>query len=227
VRILMEKATVEQVKEHGVDGTARATYRRYAEEWARRAGLDEWKGRTSRLIGGGSPDIRAEVLHEWEELDDWLYSRVWPNGYREIVAALNNFRAVLAGFLHTFMNHADQQGKMYFTLEFYRIPKWNPGLYEARLQEFNTHTDLVADFVLELTRAANLVCDRVRESLDPAFRLEEGAVVLHGSRPEYTENERTQEMPFPGLKEFEQTTRFERAEHYGETEEGEAEGARS
>jgi hypothetical protein len=80
-------------------------------------------------------------------------------------------------------------------------------------EKFNRHVDLVEDLVLELTRAANYICDVVRARLDPTFRLQEGAaVVTYGPtmllefttvRPEYRPDERT-ELPYPGLDAFDE-----------------------
>ena len=74
---------------------------------------------------------------------------------------------------------------------------------------FNFHVDLIHDLTFEMTRAANYVCDRVRETLDKGFRIEQGVLLVdrgaglmyYTYRPEYTKGERT-EHPYPGLKEF-------------------------
>ena len=92
--------------------------------------------------------------------------------------------------------------------------EWDEARYEELLAKYEAESCLVQDLTLELTRAANLVCDRVRESLDPTFRAEEGVVVVAGWRPEYTAAER-EGLPFPGLPEFEES-RFQRQEFLGD-----------
>jgi hypothetical protein len=69
----------------------------------------------------------------------------------------------------------------------------------------------VEDLMLELTRAANYVCDMVREYLFPSFRLKEGVLLVETGpfmdfkhriyRAEYRGPEKT-EMPYPGLETF-------------------------
>jgi hypothetical protein len=59
------------------------------------------------------------------------------------------------------------------------------------------------DLGLELTRAANYICDKVRQYIDPVFRLHEGVALL-GSwndplRTEYQGDERIS-YPYTGLK---------------------------
>ena len=65
--------------------------------------------------------------------------------------------------------------------------------------------------MMELTRAANYVCDKIRERFFPTFRLKDCVLlVMHGpymdmsyrtSRCEYRGEERT-DAPYPGLDEF-------------------------
>jgi hypothetical protein len=71
---------------------------------------------------------------------------------------------------------------------------------------------LLEDFALELTRAANLVCEAVRQTIDPRYRLEEGLVILesgpymevgfttHLHRPRYSPEDGW--SPYPGLRPF-------------------------
>ena len=67
------------------------------------------------------------------------------------------------------------------------------------------------DLFLELTRAANYICDKFREYINPTFRYEDGIIFVESGpyldltwrrhRVEYRENERT-DNPYPGLEEF-------------------------
>lgn len=91
-------------------------------------------------------------------------------------------------------------------------------------RQFDFQVDLVFDLTLELTRAANYVCDRVRESLDPDFRMAEGLLVAMSGpymalnwkkyRVTYRGQERT-EFPYPGLPQF-MVIRKDRDYHWGE-----------
>lgn len=97
------------------------------------------------------------------------------------------------------------------TEAFYRIPEWDPERYEKLLQRYEEHVDLIADLVLELTRAANYVCDQVRIDLYGGFRLKEGVALLERGpdselrwqilRVEYQKEERS-DCPYPGLTTF-------------------------
>jgi hypothetical protein len=143
---------------------------------------------------------------------EWLLSRIWPRRYPEIERSLQNFRLVLQDFLNVFAEHSEPFGTdMLATKRFYKIDEWNPKRYErlSRLHDF--HVDLVQDLTIELTRAANYVCDNVRENLFPPFRLREGVLLItsgpdtdleyHTYRAEYRGAER-RGRPYPGLEAF-------------------------
>ena len=76
----------------------------------------------------------------------------------------------------------------------------------------------IATLMLELTRAANYICDRVRQFIDPTFRLHEGRILVETGPtmditsplsgitiqvlgPEYQGEERVL-YPYPGLHQF-------------------------
>ena len=48
----------------------------------------------------------------------------------------------------------------------------------ARFEQYDFHVDLVEDLMLELTRAANLIADRVRQHLIRSYRLAKGRLVV-------------------------------------------------
>ena len=188
-------------------------YANLVEEFCVRVELDNWKNWSSFVLGGGGyPRISKDVHEKLQESRDWLLSRVWPQRYPEIESSFQNFRLVLQDFLNVFAEHAEPFGDdMLATKKFYQIDEWNPERYERLSKLHEYHVDLVQDLMMELTRAANYVCDRVREEFFPTFRLTEGVLlVMHGpymdmsyhtSRCEYRGAERT-DAPYPGLEQF-------------------------
>lgn len=106
----------------------------------------------------------------------------------------------------------DDESDVIWTDKFYKIPRWSPKEYDRLLGAYKRHVALVENLAFELTRATNLVCDRVRECLDPRFRLEEGAVLITSGmyadftyahlRLEYRGEERELLCPFPGIQKF-------------------------
>ena len=98
----------------------------------------------------------------------------------------------------------------------------NPAYEKSLFVHINTI--LHQDLMLELTRAANLVCDRTRERIMATYRLNEGVLLVESGphmdlsfvihRVEYRPEERGL-RPYPGLTEF-KTIRAQRAFHFGE-----------
>jgi hypothetical protein len=117
---------------------------------------------------------------------------------------------VLQDFLRVFSEHRERAPELYYIRRFYQIPEWNPERYHALLEEFEKHLDLIHDLVFELTRAANYVCDAVRSSIVPSYRVEHGVLLIERMegvfevkvfRPEYRGDERT-DVPYLGLDRF-------------------------
>lgn len=186
-------------------------YAAYVEEWARRIRIDDWIDWASRLISSGQPSLSDDMKLALDDLRSWLLARVWSGRYLELEAAFLSFRLVLRDLCELFGKHAVKHGDVWWTRKLYQIDEWNPELHERLAKQFDDHVDLVEDLSLELTRAANYLCDQVRKCLFRSYRLKEGVVLIQGGpfmnmsfrtyRPEYRGAERTA-TPYPGLEAF-------------------------
>ena len=220
----------------GFDAAKQRDDEQYADliqEFCHRVGLDKWQNWSSFVLGGGGyPKIHKDIHSSLEATREWLLSRVLPQRYPEIESSLQNFRLVLQDFINVFAEHSEPFGEdMLATERFYKIDEWNPERYERLGQLHEYHVDLVQDLMLELTRSANYVCDRIRERYFPAFRLKEGVLLAsHGpymgvtyktGRYEYRGDERT-DRPYPGLEEFKEV-RFKRDHFFGRQTEADSE----
>lgn len=178
MKAVHEKWVAEQL---GVDQQRLSDDQFYAgliDEWERLAEVDNWLGWTSYMLGSGQPSIFADVDASLNSLRPWLLTRVWPGRYIELENALHNFRRVLDDLYGTFHKHVEVEGDRLWTRKFYRIDRWDEALHARMSNRFDHHVDLVEDLVLELTRAANLVCDRVRATLQSGYRLKEGRLAV-------------------------------------------------
>ena len=186
-------------------------YASLVELWEERCKLSEWEEWTSGLLAMGQPSLMAFDDSRLAEVRQWLFARVWPMRFGDLEGAFLNFRVILGDLHETFRTHSEERGDVVWTRKFYRIDDWNPELYHRLLAQFEYHVDLVQDLTLELTRAANLVCDMVRRRIDPSYRMDAGVVtVVRGPdlslkssrlRPEYQMGERT-ERPYANLHWF-------------------------
>ena len=195
----------------------------YINKWCDFVDINNWEVWTSWLLGNGQPHISVEMLKKLEELREWLFSRVWPNKFSELEISFENFRLILNDLYNVFYEHCKKCGEMYSTEKFYKIDRWDEKLYDELSKEFDFHVDLVQDLTLELTRAANYICDNIRKYMKPDFRLEEGKLlVTYGPCrdftfiticPEYRGKERILK-PYPGLEEF-KVSRVNRDHRFG------------
>lgn len=202
------------------------TYMGIAQKLSDLAGFDDWDNFTYLVIAGDSPTVKSHRLEQLESLHQSLFKQIYPDRYAELNCAFENFRRVLHDFRSVFSLHVDPPavGAEYAkTRKFYKINEWNEELYAKRLKEYKEHMSILADFAVELTRAANYICDLMRKYVYRGFRIKEGLLVAQTGtwmdgvnrtmRVAYKPNERV-DHPYPGLKEF-MTVRCERDFFYG------------
>jgi hypothetical protein len=200
-------------------------YKETISEWARRANLDNWAGWSDDILASDTPRITLTKYRSLQDLQDWLFSRIWPDKHRSIENSFENFRLVLQDFLETLNIHATEQGDLVFVEKFYKTQAWLPEEeYQRLLDKYREHVGLIEDLFLELTRAANHVCAAVRDELDASFRTKEGLLIVTSGpykdlsflrhRVQYTPAEKAQPTPYPGLEQF-KITRFSRDASFG------------
>ncbi len=212
-------------------------YAEMIDVWEQLAHVNEWRSWNSGIFYSGQPELDKEVDSDLDKLRGWLLNRVWPKRYPSLENAFKNFRRVLEDFYNRFHEHAEpwRDTDRLLTRKFYRIDVWDDELYHSILSKYHFHVDLVEDLMLELTRAANLITDRVRLHLMRSYRLHEGYLLVEtgttmrldrakgmgkiiGSERfvvEYDEEERSQKSPYPGLDTF-LIERQQRDVHFGE-----------
>jgi hypothetical protein len=96
-------------------------------------------------------------------------------------SSLHNYKAVVQDFLNVFDRHIEhewEEGEFIRTKKFYQIDEWNEELYDTLANQYAEHVNLVNDLFFELTRAANYVCDRVRETIFDGYRIADGALLV-------------------------------------------------
>lgn len=204
-------------------------YADYVDTWIKLTHLDQWTAWSSWILSSGQPRQSREIDDDLRTLRNWLLRRIWPGRYTAIESAFRNFFIVLQDFQEKFREHAipSNDGEMLRTEKFYKIDRWDDEAYATLSREYSWHVDIVGDLMLELTRAAQLVCDRIRENMAPSFRLAEGRLIVqsgpdfnfgfHDFVVQYSQQEREMDAPYPGFQQF-LTIRTQRDIHYGSTE---------
>lgn len=198
----------------------------YIDEWETRVDLANWRAWTSWLLGHGSPELHDEKKVALEDIRIWLFSRVWPQQNPRLMHALTNFLQVAQDLHLVFSKHAFKAGDQWRTKKLYdRDGPWDANAERAAMARFDGHVAFVQDLTLEMTRAANYVCDIVRSTLLPSYRLKDGVLLVEGGpysdfsyktfRVEYVAAERV-DAPYPGLEEF-KSARFTRDYYFGQS----------
>lgn len=200
---------------------------RYAEivdGWAERVRLSEWGSWIGGIFGDGHPRMSVDDFKRLEATRRWIYLRVWPREFADLEDAFKNFQRVAQDMQLVFdafpHEHLRNMGWIGPT-RFYNDPMWqSSGITQSRLEElYGWVAYLLEDYALELTRAANVICELVRRRIDPRFRVDEGVIAFDSGpymdmrfrvhRPEYAVESGS--LPYEGFSEF-VTKRGERDE---------------
>ncbi len=182
------------------------------ESWERLAHIDEWSDWSSFILFGGQPSLNVEVDNDLEKLRKSLLKRIWPSRYPQIKDSFDNFALVLNDFQECFRKYAERVDGALITRKIYNIDEWSEEKHFHLLEQYNFQVDLVQDLMLELTRAANLVCDVFRLHVMPDYRLSIGRLTVQSGPsenlsfremvPEYGLEEKSEFHPYPGFDTF-------------------------
>ena len=210
-------------------------YASYVDDIAKMFDFENWNNWTSSLVSNGYPSIRYKKLNELRAIPIFSISRFWPNRYDDLEAAIFNLCNVLNDLTEVFHKYADEdainkaketgEDRTISTRKFYKIDEWNPERHRKLLKKFDYHVSLVGDLSLELTRAANLLIEKIRKYISPKYREEEGKFLMTSGphedfsfwtfKVEYKKEEKEENMPYRGLKNF-MTDRVNRDRHCDE-----------
>ncbi len=166
------------------DAAAELAYAAIVDEWEDRIGLDDWERRVGPLVADGHPRMDIKHFDDLRSAGHWLFTRVWPRTNPDLERAFENLRVVVQDLLNVLDRyphaHLRETGLVGIA-RFYNDPSyWGQGEPDfAALDEmYDYWSALVEDLAYELTRAVNLVCDVVRRTLDPSFRIRDGVNTL-------------------------------------------------
>jgi hypothetical protein len=197
-------------------------YANYIDEIIKSLDFDNWKGWTSFPIGNSS--IAYSNLIALEKLPSFIISRFWSNKYPDLEDSIYNLKAVINDFISVFYKYAERESvnlkadedvedKHSYTETFYKlIYHTDVKVYDRLLEDYVYHTELITDLGLELTRAGNLLIEKIRKYIYPMYREEEGKLLIsygptedlsyHTYKVEYKPDEKILKYQYPGLKKF-------------------------
>lgn len=182
------------------------------DEWERLCHLADWETWSSSMLSSGQPSMSTAISMDLKETRSWILKRVWPKRYTSLRQSFENFREVLEALQNLFLEHGNEKNGTIWTNKFYKIREWDEPRYFGLLRDYEYHVDLVQDLMLELTRAANRICDEIRDNLEFSYRRAEGKLSIYTGPNErlqftqvvveYTADDAAVAYPFGGLENF-------------------------
>jgi hypothetical protein len=174
---------------------------------------DTWQGNVAPFFNPNFPWVMAAFVERLQRANEWIFSRTWPPGRPELRDAIDAYGRVIADWMHTFFEHAEESsnGTAMMTEKFYKVISQNPRYFED-LAKYRHHLRLLEDLALEATRYGNYIADLVRKEIDPEFRAEEGALLLRLPydyfkiglvKPEFRPEDFENGQPYKDLQAFE------------------------
>ncbi len=138
--------------------------------------VPRWQHQTNGIFFGSPPDIPADFDERLAAALAWIASRVPAEGLEGVLDAIANLGAVIRDFRDVFHKKVELSlnGQLLRVPQFYRQYDKPISQRERLLVEFEQHVLLIKDLGVEMTRALNLVSERIR-ALDPRYGVTEGA----------------------------------------------------
>ena len=197
-------------------------YANYIDEIIKELDFENWKAWTSYPIGNST--ITFSNLQKLEKLPSFIISRFWPKQYQDLEDSVYNIKNIINDFTSVFYKYAerdsvklkdgeDPESKTSYTETFYKlIYHQDQKDYDRLLDDYIYHTELISDLGLELTRAGNLLIEKIRKYIYPMYREEEGKLLIsygptedlsyHTYKVEYSPEDKLLKYQYPGLKKF-------------------------
>ena len=179
------------------------------EELASILDLDHWARYTEDIFFSNSPAVSVVFDERLAEALAWTEARIPVPPLEALMEATANLGTVLRDFRDVFHREAEPtpDGRFLRLRQFYRQYDKPVSERERLTAEYGKLNLLIKDLAAEMTRAVNLIDDRVRE-LEPRYRVTRGAAGIFAGSDEsfivvaYKGEERELPKPYPGLSEF-------------------------
>ena len=197
-------------------------YASYIDEIVKALDFDNWKAWTSWTFGNSS--LSFARYNALETLPSYIIGRFWSHTYLDLEDSIYNIKAIVNDFLMVFNKHIERESlkteegenletKVLYTERFYKLTfHEDVSVYNRLLDEYEYHTYLIDDLAFELTRAGNLLIEKIRKYIYPMYRENEGKLLImtgphfdlsyRTSKLEYNIEEKKEKYQYKGLKDF-------------------------
>jgi len=209
-------------------------YATYIDEIVKTLDFEHWQQWTSWTFGEGT--INYQIFKALEVLPNYIIGRFWPKIHTDLEDCIYNIKAIVNDLLMVLHKHIDRESlkleddddpetKYIETERFYKLVYHSDQkVYDHLLNQYEYHIDLIDDLMYELTRAGNLLIEKIRKYIYPIYREEEGKLLIttgphfdfsyRTSKVEYSFEEKNEKYQYKGIKDF-MTTRENRDKFMG------------
>ena len=195
-------------------------YASYIDEIVLLLDFENWNGWISRVMDNAS--ISDKSFKKLERIPIFIEGRFWPNDYIDLEDAVYNIHDIINDFMIVFVKHIDWKSfnfqdenhkrKVIYTARFYKLEWHEQDVYDDLLKKYKFHVVLIYDLMIELTKASNLLIQKIRKYLNPIYREHEGKLLINTdqypnrvTKIEYNSDERMKKSPYGGLEYFMKT----------------------
>lgn len=161
--------------------------------------LLNWTAWTSWALGP-IPQWRYDHIQNINQFREQVHRAIWPKSNPELEKAIQTISFTLGNAIDTFFEHSELNGTMVVAVQYYKIGKYDPVMYNKELDEFNKWISDCHRWIVEATKAVNWFADIVRRDIDPLFFVEKGKFLIeygpcedlmyYHAIPEYTAKEK-------------------------------------
>jgi hypothetical protein len=186
-------------------------YKNFVTDFCERINIRGWTTWASNLCST-DPVINYRFYDfTLKEINIDLHSKIWPDACPQVKNAFLNISRILSDFIGVYDQHAsslrNNSDVMVYERYYRNRGEFNP-LYHQDLKKYEHETCLIERLVLEMTKAANYLCDSIRKELDPSFRKYENKLTLeildglssYTLIPEYTKEDLDSNCLYQGLE---------------------------
>ena len=115
-------------------------YSEYIDNWIKFIYLNHWKEWTYYLLNTDSPSLYLEVNNSLELLNEYNFTRFWPQRYIELENSFFNFNLILKDFMTQFHRHSTHLRSYYNTERFHK-KEWHEDqrVFNKLYEEYEFH----------------------------------------------------------------------------------------
>ncbi|MCX5273746.1 HNH endonuclease signature motif containing protein [Streptomyces virginiae] len=148
--------------------------------WEQKADISNWES-TSAQLNMPVPVLSDLRYGQISETAAWLLAKKWPKRFPGVTQGFDNLSTSLGDLLAHIRQcfEPKREGLWEFDRLYKYLSKWDPPEYKRLFRETQIRRFVLYGITAEVTKAINHAIDCVIEEVDPFYRFDSGAVLMH------------------------------------------------